>query len=339
MLAVTLSSMLVVACPHCGDAVGVHEGRPQIGSAGVQLWHRDCWEQRDAPIANAVEPPPPHSVPVRRRSRRWLAAPIAGTVVLAGSLGWLLVPRDTALVPPAPIAYEPYDPSELATIRSATSAHDDPPPPAATIASVETNDDDATVEHPPPVPLDERFPTLREWIHPVLAATELYPPQEVRHFGAERHGVRLRPECGAGHCGVDLDGPRGQQVVAVAGGTLVRIERHELGLDGRSGRFVKVQHEDGTLTAYMHLDEVVEGLRVGDHVDAGQVVGLLGATACFSSPAHLHFSLEIPDRPNTWGDITDTHYADPAPYLQRAMVIDTPIVAASVSSRDPVASE
>ena len=146
------------------------------------------------------------------------------------------------------------------------------------------------------------------------------PEQPSRHFGAERKGVE-RTECGAGHCGVDLDGPRGRPVVAVADGTVVRVERHELGLDGKSGRYVRIEHDDGTLTAYMHLDEVADGLEVGDHVDGGQYIGILGATACYVAAAHLHFSLEIPNHPGLHGDNTDTHYVDPAPFLVRAKIV------------------
>ena len=38
-------------CPRCGGAVALHEGRPFVNAAGsVELWHRDCFEDRDALI-------------------------------------------------------------------------------------------------------------------------------------------------------------------------------------------------------------------------------------------------------------------------------------------------
>jgi murein DD-endopeptidase MepM/ murein hydrolase activator NlpD len=157
----------------------------------------------------------------------------------------------------------------------------------------------------------------------VTASAELMPEQASRHFGAERVGID-RPECGAGHCGIDLDGPRGRPIVAVAAGTVVRVERHELGLDGLSGRYVRIEHDDGTLTAYMHMDDVDEALQVGDHVEGGQYIGTLGATATYASPPHLHFSLEVPNHPGTHGDTTDTHYVDPAPFLVRSTITRTP---------------
>jgi len=170
--------------------------------------------------------------------------------------------------------------------------------------------------------LDEMFPTLRAWTHPVTGATELMPEQSSRQFGSAREGIE-RPECREGHCGVDLDGPRGRPIVTVAAGTVVRVELNELGLDGRSGRYVRIEHDDGTLTSYMHMDLVAE-LRVGDRVAGGQYVGTLGATAVFSAPPHLHFALEVPDRPGAHGDITDTHFVDPAPFLVRSTIASAP---------------
>lgn len=175
--------------------------------------------------------------------------------------------------------------------------------------------------------LDEQFPSLLDWTHPVTGTAELMPEQGSRHFGAPRTGLDIiRPECGAGHCGVDLDGPRGRPVVAVADGVVVRVEHSELGLDGRSGRYVRIEHDDGTLTAYMHLDDIADGLEVGDHVDGGQYIGTLGATAVYAAPPHLHFSLEVPNHPGPGrhGDSTDTHYVDPAPFLVRATIEPTP---------------
>src|SRR5262249_48911449 len=154
--------------------------------------------------------------------------------------------------------------------------------------------------------------------HPVTGAVELMPEQASRHFGARRDGIERR-ECGEGHCGVDLDGPRGRPIVAVAAATVVRIELSELGLDGRSGRYVRLEHDDGTLTPYMPLDDVAD-LRIGERVAAGQYLGTLGATAVFSAPPHLHFALEVPDHPGVDGDNTDTHFVDPAPFLVRATV-------------------
>lgn len=174
------------------------------------------------------------------------------------------------------------------------------------------------------VAIDDRFETLRDWIHPVTGSVELVPTSPGRWFGAERPGI-FRWECGAGHCGVDLDGPRGRPLVAVAAGRVIRVERHELGLDGRSGRYVRIEHVDGTLTAYMHMDDIADGIEVGVTVSAGQFLGTLGATAVYQSAPHCHFTLELPMSGRVTGrDHTDSNYIDPAPFLARARVMEIP---------------
>jgi murein DD-endopeptidase MepM/ murein hydrolase activator NlpD len=258
---------------------------------------------------------------------RWLALPVSAS--LAGAVlmsSWALAGSSRTAVG-ASLS------SEVTTGISAEISIDDPLArgPSAKVAADSTPSGpaaaaaaDHTARWPMPVwdgiPLDEVYPSLRGWIHPVTDAKEIVPDSGGRRFGARRDGI-LRDECGAGHCGVDLDGPRGQPMVAVAAGKVVRVEHSELGRDGRSGRYVRIEHNDGTLTAYMHLDTIAEGMSVGDRVDAGQYIGTLGATAIFSSRPHCHFSLELPLNAGTHGDNTQTRYIDPSPYLARARVV------------------
>ncbi|WP_053333148.1 M23 family metallopeptidase [Haliangium ochraceum] len=153
-------------------------------------------------------------------------------------------------------------------------------------------------------PLHERFPTLNGWVFPVLGSDEEFPLKATRRFGAVRHGVRENG-CGDGHCGVDLGGPRGTPVAAVAWGIVTRIERRS---DRSSGKYVRVEHPDYVYTAYMHLDDIAEDLQIGDEVDAGDVLGTLGRTGIHNSAPHLHFNLSIPEG----GRLVPI---DPAPYL------------------------
>ena len=168
-------------------------------------------------------------------------------------------------------------------------------------------------------PLDELFPSLDGWVHPVVAADIHLSNYTTGMYGAERVGV-TRHECGGGHCGTDLSGPIGRPIVAVADGVVVHVERSELGRDGRSGRYVRIEHSDGALTSYMHLNSIRAGIDVGTPVRAGDQIGTLGATGVQSAAPHLHFALEIPNVPGTHGDHTNTHYVDPAPFLVRATI-------------------
>jgi murein DD-endopeptidase MepM/ murein hydrolase activator NlpD len=300
-------------CPGCASTVALHEGEPVVTANGVALWHPRCLAMP------AVEPVAIASP--ARRARRW-PIPIGASAIALGA-AIMLWPHQHAVQ----AAKQPAAATNVFAVRAVESvavparktAPDDAPPAAVALT--------AEQRYPVPVvdgqPLSELYPSLIDWIHPVADATEKMPPEPSRHFGAERAGVQ-RAECGAGHCGIDLDGPRGRAVVAVADGVVVRVERHELGLDGRSGRYVRIEHDDGTLTAYMHLDDIADGLEVGDRVDGGQYLGTLGATACYSAAPHLHFSLEIPNHPGLHGDNTDTHYVDPAPFLVRSHLAPVP---------------
>ena len=156
--------------------------------------------------------------------------------------------------------------------------------------------------------LEEMFPTLMYWEFPVQGLIETFPLRPSRRFGAKRDGIR-RPECRAGHCGVDLGGKTGTAILAVAWGRVSRIQRDE---DRTSGKYVRIEHPDFVYTYYMHLDSIAEGLRVGQEVEPGQRIGTLGSTGILFSAPHLHFSLEILKS----GRLT---YVDPAPYLQRAI--------------------
>ncbi|HEY4238598.1 MAG TPA: M23 family metallopeptidase [Kofleriaceae bacterium] len=286
------------------------------------MWHRQCWALRDVPVG-PEGPIRQWTPPVPYRAIRFAAVGIA-VMALAG-LGFAQWQMEETHPLPASAAAQVQlgsSSTEDVAVKVDGAAREMAPTRVATVETqLESRYEVPRLESG--LALDEQFPSLRGWTHPVTNSPELMPSQAARHFGASRIGIE-RAECGAGHCGVDLDGPRGRPIVAVARGTVVRIERSELGLDGRSGRYVRIEHDDGVLTAYMHLDSIEDGLRVGQRVDAGQPIGTLGASATYVAPPHCHFSLELPNHPGTHGDNTDTHYIDPAPFLVRATIAPDP---------------
>jgi len=169
------------------------------------------------------------------------------------------------------------------------------------------------------VALDVTYPALDGWVHPVADSTELVPVRWQRKFDAPREGTGSRPGCKRHrHCGLDLAGPRGRTIVAVTDGTVIHIERRRNGKDGLSGRYVRIEHDGGIYTAYMHLDAIAPGLSEGMHVSAGQFIGRLGRSGIRHGEAHLHFNLELPVSKDT------TKFIDATPFLQRAKVIPDP---------------
>ena len=120
------------------------------------------------------------------------------------------------------------------------------------------------------------------------------------------------------HCGIDLSGPRGRTIVTVTDGVVVHVEKRRNGRDGKSGRYVRIEHAGGVFTSYMHLDAIAPGLSIGDKVKAGQFIGRLGKSGIKESEPHLHFNLEL--------DVgkKETKMIDSTPYLKRAKVIEDP---------------
>jgi murein DD-endopeptidase MepM/ murein hydrolase activator NlpD len=301
--------------------VALHEGRPHVEAGAIVVWHRSCWDARDIPafpLARYALVQPPRAS--ERFVRGVFAAVVASAIVSMGIAQWSWA----EIAPPPPQTVAQLDVFVPESLPSRVVV-DSPEAEVERAAIVET---EREAKHPIPVEhgrlLNEAFPTLHEWVHPVTNAPEYVPREQARQFGEPRIAIKVpRPDCGMGHCGIDLDGPEGRPIAAVASGVVVGIDRSELGADGMSGRFVRLRHDDGTLTSYMHLDDIADGLEVGDRVAGGQFVGTLGSTACFSAPAHLHFALEIPNHPGDHEDTSDTHFVDPSPFLVRATIVKT----------------
>lgn len=106
-------------------------------------------------------------------------------------------------------------------------------------------------------------------------------------FGRRRHPVlgftRL-------HRGTDFAAPTGTPVYAAADGT-VAARRSERGY----GRIVRLSHGEGVETRYAHLSRFARGLRHGQRVRQGDVIGHVGSTGLSTGP-HLHYEVVIAGR-------------------------------------------
>jgi murein DD-endopeptidase MepM/ murein hydrolase activator NlpD len=110
-----------------------------------------------------------------------------------------------------------------------------------------------------------------------------FEPRITSHFSRRRlHPVHNTVRA---HTGVDYGAPSGATVVSVAAGTVVSA-----GWAGAGGNQVRIRHDGGIETYYMHLSSFASGVRAGVRVDQGQFIGRVGATGTATGP-HLHFSL------------------------------------------------
>jgi hypothetical protein len=144
-------------------------------------------------------------------------------------------------------------------------------------------------------------------------------------FGAPRDGNRL-------HQGIDIFAKKLTPVLAVADGTVRSVTTGE-----RAGRYIVVDHDDGWVSYYLHLnndtagtddgllDEGVPGIAVGAKVQAGDLLDYVGDSGnAESTPSHLHFELHRPGGPAV----------NPYPHLLAADGASTDRVEAALETTD-----
>jgi murein DD-endopeptidase MepM/ murein hydrolase activator NlpD len=90
------------------------------------------------------------------------------------------------------------------------------------------------------------------------------------------------------HAGLDIDGERGDLVLAPANGVITKA-----GWQGGYGNLIEIDHQNGLTTRYGHLSRIE--VQVGDAIGRGQLLGLVGSTGRSTGP-HLHYELRLNDK-------------------------------------------
>ena len=78
--------------------------------------------------------------------------------------------------------------------------------------------------------------------------------------------------------------------MAAGDGTIVEIKYRE-----DYGNMIVIDHGGGVYTRYAHLASFGKGLSAGVSVRAGEQIGLMGNTAGYQIPMHLHYELLLGD--------------------------------------------
>jgi murein DD-endopeptidase MepM/ murein hydrolase activator NlpD len=124
------------------------------------------------------------------------------------------------------------------------------------------------------------------------------------------------------HNGVDLGAPRGTEILAASAGEVVTVvcnaktpagRPQSCDVDGDSemfgcGWYVEIAHTGGVLTRYCHMGSRPE-VRVGDTVDAGDLLGYVGSSGRSSGP-HLHLEVHRSHHPNFDTALSPTAFFD-----------------------------
>ena len=104
-------------------------------------------------------------------------------------------------------------------------------------------------------------------------------------YASSRFGYRNDPFTGKPdfHPGVDFNGVRGADVLAVAGGVVSFVGRKP-----GYGNVVEIDHGNGYLTRYAHNDR--NTVREGTAIRPGDVIAKMGSTGR-STGVHVHFEV------------------------------------------------
>lgn len=118
--------------------------------------------------------------------------------------------------------------------------------------------------------------TPRLWTEPFVRPA---PGEITSEFGTER---LFNGELQSRHWGVDFDGNTGDPIRAANRGVVALV-----GDFYHAGNVVYIDHGEGVVTVYMHMSEAL--VARGDTVEAGQLIGRIGATGRVTGP-HLHWA-------------------------------------------------
>lgn len=109
------------------------------------------------------------------------------------------------------------------------------------------------------------------------------------------------------HTGADIACSGGTPIMAVKSGTvLISIALKNKDGSYRSyGEYIAIDHQDGTVTIYAHMQAGSRTVQAGNSVEQGQVIGKVGSTGR-STGNHLHFEVRINN---------GKKHVNPRPYL------------------------
>ena len=89
------------------------------------------------------------------------------------------------------------------------------------------------------------------------------------------------------HLGVDYAAPSGTPVMAAGSGVVSARSK-----SASKGNHIVIQHGERYQTKYLHLSRFARGIKPGQQVEQGQVIGFVGATGWATGP-HLHYEFLV----------------------------------------------
>jgi len=144
---------------------------------------------------------------------------------------------------------------------------------------------------------------------------------------ARRHPVLNRVRA---HKGIDFAAPVGTAIKAAGNGRVIHR-----GVKGGYGNTVVLAHPGSVTTLYGHMSRYARGLKVGDKVKQGEVIGYVGMTGLATGP-HLHYeyrvggvhrnpaTIPLPKAESIPADLREDFEAKTAPLLAQLDAVSAP---------------
>ena len=217
---------------------------------------------------------------------KWLLTFLAGLVL--GALSLFIYLRQIGHDPsqPAVLAAPAVVTVPVAPAASQIAIAGQAPLPAAPVVPTDLSEADLPLRPPQPFPLPEVDAAAAA--APAATSGKLLIPVEGLKYaqlsnnfdqprGKERH-----------HEALDIMAPTGTKVVAVADGKVVKL------FNSKPGGLTLYQFDPNEKLAYYyaHLDKYADGIKEGQAIKRGELIGYVGATGNANPAApHLHFAV------------------------------------------------
>lgn len=152
-------------------------------------------------------------------------------------------------------------------------------------AAIEKLNDDIDLQNLPDV--DSQF--RKEFEQPggvqIVLSKQMSGPLQEIFFFSPITGIITSPfNMKSGHYGVDVVSKRNEPVKSVADGTVIFSDWSQ-----EAGNVIAIQHKNNLISVYKHNSALMK--EVGDFVDAGDIVSIIGNTGELTTGPHLHFEL------------------------------------------------
>jgi murein DD-endopeptidase MepM/ murein hydrolase activator NlpD len=97
-----------------------------------------------------------------------------------------------------------------------------------------------------------------------------------RYSGRRFHPVQKRWKA---HLGTDYAAPTGTPIMSTADGVIIAAQ-----YTSANGNYVKVRHNSTYTTQYLHMSKIKPGIKNGEKVKQGDVIGYVGSTGLATGP-------------------------------------------------------